>query len=59
MEYIEKYEMIKNLGNLLTHLSYSKTIFFQEVDKKHDEMDLSLYGKIFKKILKYMILMKI
>ena len=47
MEYIEKYETLKNLGKLPVHLSYSKTIFFQDVLIKHDGKDMPLYTKIF------------
>ena len=48
MEYIEKYEMLKNLGNLAAHLSYSKTLFFKDVLLKHDVIDMSLYEEILK-----------
>ena len=50
MEYIEKYENLKNLGKLLINLSYSKTIFFQDVEIPCDEMDMSFYAEIPKKL---------
>ena len=48
MEYIEKYDLLKNFGNLATHLSYSKTIFFQNVFITHDGMYMFFYAKVLK-----------